>query len=44
MVGECYLYGWGVAKKAPHEARIWLEKAAAQGNKRARRLLDTRFP
>lgn len=44
MVGECYLYGWGVAKKAPQEARIWLEKAAAQGNKRARRLLDTRFP
>ena len=40
MVGECYMHGWGVDGKDRRKAREWLRKAAGQGNKRARDLLD----
>jgi len=40
MVGECYMHGWGVDGKDPRKAGEWLRKAADQGNKRARELLD----
>ena len=41
LLGECYLNGTGVEEEDREQARVWLERAAAQGNRRAANLLRT---